>query len=117
MKTEVVYIQGLDKEITFLIGQNKNDNFDIIDMADSEDLWFHANNISSCHVVACLPEDIDKKDLKYIIKTGASLCKNNTNKLKILKDVEIVYTQIKNIVKTSTVGCVEIKNEKFIRIK
>jgi predicted ribosome quality control (RQC) complex YloA/Tae2 family protein len=116
MKTEIVYIQGLDREITFYIGQNQNENFDVIDMGDSEDLWFHANNISSCHVVASLPEDIDKKDLKYIIKTGALLCKNNTNKLKTLKNIEIVYTQIKNITKTSTAGCVEIKKSKIIEI-
>lgn len=116
MKTEILFLQGLNREITFYIGENKNDNFDVIDMGDDEDLWFHANEISSCHVVVNIPKDIKNKEKKYIIKAGALLCKKYTNKLKSLNDVEIVYTQIKNIEKTQTPGCVKIKNEKKIII-
>jgi len=116
MKTEKLFIQGLNREITFYIGQNQNENFDIIDMGESEDLWFHANNISSCHVVANVPVDLNKKDLKYIIKMGALICKINTNKLKSIKNVEIVYTNIKNITKLSTPGSVNVSNQKYIKI-
>jgi predicted ribosome quality control (RQC) complex YloA/Tae2 family protein len=112
MKTEILFVQGLNREITFYVGQNKNENFDVIDNGEEEDIWFHANNISSCHVVASVPSDISKKDKKYIIKTGALLCKNNTNKLKNIKNTEIIYTQIKNIEKTNVPGCVIIKNDK-----
>jgi predicted ribosome quality control (RQC) complex YloA/Tae2 family protein len=115
MKIEKVLIQGLDKEITFIIGKNKSENFEVIDMGGENDLWFHANDISSCHVVCLLSDpDIDKKDLRYIIKTGALLCKNNTNKLKSMKNVEIIYTQIKNITKTDIEGCVLTQNTKSI---
>ena len=115
MKIEKVLIQGLDKEITFIIGKNKSENFEVIDMGGENDLWFHANDISSCHVVCLLSEtDVDKKDLRYIIKTGALLCKNNTNKLKSMKNVEIIYTQIKNITKTEIEGCVLTQNTKSI---
>lgn len=115
MKIEKVLIQGLDKEITFIIGKNKSENFEVIDMGGENDLWFHANDISSCHVVCLLSDpDIDKKDLRYIIKTGALLCKNNTNKLKSMKNVEIIYTQIKNITKTDIDGCVLTQNTKSI---
>lgn len=116
MKTKNLFIQGLNREITFHIGQSKEDNFKIIDMGKQDDLWFHANNESSCHVVAILPEDISKKDLKYIIKIGALLCKTNTNKLKLLSDIEIIYTQIKNVNKTSVPGCVKITDKKIIVI-
>jgi len=116
MKTENLFIQGLNRAITFYIGKNKNENFDVIDKGSSDDLWFHANDVSSCHVVGIIPDDINKKDLKYIIKMGALLCKMNTNKLKSLDDVEILYTQIKNIEKTNTPGCVKIKNTKIIKI-
>jgi hypothetical protein len=58
--------------------------------------------------------DIDKKELRYVIKTGALLCKNNTNKLKSIKNVEIIYTQIKNITKTDIDGCVLTQNVKTI---
>ena len=115
MKTEKILIQGLDKEITFIIGKNKSENFDVIDMGAENDLWFHANDISSCHVVCLLSDtDVDKKDLRYVIKTGALLCKNNTNKLKSMKNVEIIYTQIKNITKTEIEGCVLTQNTKSI---
>jgi predicted ribosome quality control (RQC) complex YloA/Tae2 family protein len=115
MKIEKILIQGLDREITFIIGKNKIDNFAVIDMGSENDLWFHAKDITSCHVVCLLSDtDIDKKDLRYIIKTGALLCKNNTNKLKSMKNVEIIYTQIKNITKTNVEGCVLTQNSKSI---
>ena len=116
MKTENIYIQALKKELVFYIGRNQSENFEIIDKCTLNDLWFHANNISSCHVVGIIPEDISKKDKKYIIKIGASLCKKYTKKLKPLNDVEIVYTQLKNIEKTSVLGCVNITNSKIIII-
>lgn len=116
MKTETIFIQGLNKTITFYIGKSQEENFDVIDMGNSNDIWFHSNNISSCHIVASIPSNIDKKDLKYIIKMGAYLCKINTNKLKSLKNVEFIYTNIKNIEKTDVLGCVKATNTKLIII-
>lgn len=114
MKIENILIKPLKREITFYVGKNQNDNFEVIDKGKSEDLWFHAKDISSCHVVCDLPNDIDKKDLRYIITVGALLCKSNTNKLKSLKNVNIVYTQIKNVTKTDVDGCVLTQNVKTI---
>lgn len=116
MKTENLFLQGLNREITFYIGQNKNENFDVIDKGEPDDLWFHANQISSCHVVAIIPKDITHKEIKYIIKAGALLCKKYTNKLKSSTDIEIIYTEIKNIEKTQYIGCVKIVNQKKIII-
>ena len=115
MKEESIFIQALDREILFYIGKSQKENFAVIDMGSENDLWFHAKDITSCHVVCLLSDtDIDKKDLRYIIKTGALLCKNNTNKLKSMKNVEIIYTQIKNITKTKIPGCVETQNVKTV---
>ena len=114
MKTETLFLKGLNREITFYIGQHKHENFDVIDKGDPDDLWFHANEISSCHVVANIPKDISNKELKYIIKAGAILCKKYTNKLKSLTDVEIIYTEVRNIEKTQYSGCVKIINQKKI---
>ena len=110
MKTETIFIKALKREVTFHIGKKQEENFDVIDKGSEDDLWFHAKDNSSSHVVCNLPDDIDKKELRYIITAGALLCKNNTNKLKSLKNVEINYTQIKNIIKTSIPGCVQIQN-------
>jgi predicted ribosome quality control (RQC) complex YloA/Tae2 family protein len=114
MKTETILIQAIKREITFHIGKNKNENFEVIDNATNDDLWFHAKDIASCHVVCELPDDINKKELSYIIKVGALLCKNNTNKLTSLKNVEIIYTKIKNVIKTSIPGCVITQNTKTV---
>jgi predicted ribosome quality control (RQC) complex YloA/Tae2 family protein len=116
MKTEVVFLEGLERDITFYIGQNKNENFDVINKGNPEDLWFHAQNISSCHVVAIIPNDISKSDRRYIIKVGALLCKKHTNKLASMNCVEIVYTEVKNLEKTKVPGCVKIFKQKTITI-
>ena len=83
MQEKKIYFTELDQEITFYIGKNKNDNNDVIDMGDPDDLWFHAKDISSCHVVAIIPvnEDFTKEELMKIIVCGAKLCKENTAKL------------------------------------
>ena len=114
MKTETIFIQALKREILFHIGKNQNENFKVIDMGSEDDLWFHAKDESSCHVVCEIPDDIDKKELQSIIKTGALLCKNNTHKLTSLSNVAIIYTQIKHITKTKTPGCVLTQNTKTI---
>jgi predicted ribosome quality control (RQC) complex YloA/Tae2 family protein len=114
MKTENVFIQTLNREIVFHIGKNQYENFDIIDNNDPNDIWFHAKDDSSCHVVCKLPNDIEKRDLRYIIKIGALLCKTNTNKLKNIINVPIIYTKLKNITKTEIVGCVKTQNTKTI---
>lgn len=114
MKTENIFINGLKREIIFYIGKNQSENFEVIDKGTNDDLWFHAADVSSCHVVCQVPLDIDKKGLRYIIITGALLCKNNTNKLKTMKNVNIVYTKIRNIVKTDVPGCVVTKDTKVV---
>ena len=114
MKTETLFIQGLNREITFHIGQHKSENFDVIDLGSPDDLWFHVSTESSCHVVAIIPENTSKKDRRYIIKAGAILCKKYTNKLHCANNVEIIYTEVKHIEKTQYVGCVKISNGKKI---
>lgn len=116
MKTEVLFLEGLDRDITFYIGRNKNENFDVINKGKPSDIWFHAHGVSSCHVVAIIPNDISKTDRKYIIKAGALLCKKYTNKLSSINGVEIGYTEIENIQKTKTPGCVKISSQKTIKI-
>jgi len=71
MKLETIFIKELNRKINFYIGKSKVENFDVIDKGNPNDLWFHANNNSSCHVIAIIPLEIkEKKQLKYIIKTN-----------------------------------------------
>ena len=117
MKKVVIYFDDIDREITYLVGKNKHDNFNIIDVSNPDDIWFHANHVSSCHVILQLPSDInDKKILKALIKKGAALCKQNTQKLINEKNVEIIYTFLRNVTKTKVSGCVTTKNTKTINV-
>ena len=61
MKTEIVFINALKREVIFYIGKNQSENFEVIDKGANDDLWFHAADVSSCHVVCQVPMDIDKK--------------------------------------------------------
>ena len=92
-----------DEEIIYLVGTNSKDNFDVIDRASENDIWFHAKQIPSCHVVALLPPDINihgnKKLKQKIIVQGCVLCKQHTNSIKDLSNVEMVITNVSNLIK------------------
>lgn len=116
IRNKEIYIPKIKLNIKFLIGKNATDNFNIIDKSNENDLWFHINDSPSCHVIACIHEyNIDKKDLKYIIKQGGIICKQYS-KYKSDKNVEIIYTSIKNIQKTNIIGTVLTQNTKSILI-
>lgn len=110
MKTESVFISRLNQSVTYHIGQNAKDNFAVIDSAESpQDIWFHAADESSCHVVCLIPLAMDKKVRHLIIKQGALLCKINTPKLRAMKNAEIIYTEINNVKKTHIDGQVSLE--------
>lgn len=116
MKIIEVYFDNLKIKIKYYIGKNKQDNFNIIDVCNPNDIWFHINNHSSCHVIACIPDNIIDKDINCIVKTGGSLCKQNTNKYKLVKDkIEIMWTYLKNVKKTHIIGCVIAENINIIK--
>lgn len=110
MKIESMFISRFNQSVTYHIGQNAKDNFAVIDSAESPlDIWFHAAEESSCHVVCLVPEAIDKKMRHLIIKQGALLCKIHTPKLRAIKHAEIIYTEIANVKKTPVDGQVSLE--------
>lgn len=115
MKTEVVYFSQLNEDIEFLIGKNSEDNFNIIDISSPNDIWFHLNDYPSCHVIAKVPDKIDRRNIKFIIKKGALLCKENS-KYKSNKNLDIIYTKVKNVKKTNILGTVTTTGTKIITI-
>jgi predicted ribosome quality control (RQC) complex YloA/Tae2 family protein len=115
MKLLQFYIENINKTINFKVGSNANDNFLVIDSSNPTDLWFHVSDYPSAHVIAEISNDTSKKDLKYIIKKGAVICKQYS-KYSNQKNLEITYTQISNVKKTNIAGKVNITNEKNIII-
>lgn len=101
-------------EYIIQIGKNKNDNFDIIDQAKSTDIWFHIEQMASCHVILKTHEKM--RDIPHqVIKRCAYLCKINS-KAKTLKSCNISYTTIDNVIKTDIIGEVNIKNYKTVSV-
>jgi predicted ribosome quality control (RQC) complex YloA/Tae2 family protein len=113
MKEETVYFD--DIVVVYYIGTNAMDNFAVIDKGSPDDYWFHAKDVSSCHVIAKIVEETNKKVLRTIIKKGCLLCKENTSKLKTLNNIEFVYTKVQNVTKTKIPGLVTMTSvEKLI---
>jgi predicted ribosome quality control (RQC) complex YloA/Tae2 family protein len=113
MREEIVYFDNVP--VIYYIGTNAADNFLTIDMGAPDDYWFHAKNVSSCHVVVKMPEGYEEGiNLRSVIKRGALICKQNTSKLKSLQDVEFIYTNVKYVTKTKIPGLVTLTNQKTI---
>jgi len=109
MKTQVIYIPSIKCDVTFTIGQNAEDNDAIIDAALPNDLWFHVDNKPSCHVIASVPEGIERSQIKYIVSQGAVLCKKHSYPSE--KKLPILFTRVKNIQKTIKPGQVFIPDD------
>lgn len=97
---------------TIQIGQNALDNWNIIDDANENDIWFHVENYPSCHIIL---KSGDKKPHKCVIKYCAFLCKSYS-KYKSQKNIVICYTKISNVTKGDKIGLVNICNSKTITI-
>ena len=117
MRFEDIFFTQIGRNIMFSVGSNALENFSIIDDSKENDIWFHVKDYSSCHVIASIPEDLKltKKDLRYIIKQGALLCKKYS-KYSNVKDLDIIYTSIDNVKKTDVIGSVLTSNLKNIQI-
>lgn len=101
--------------VDYFIGKSAKENFEIIDNAHGHHLWFHVEGEPSGHVIAEIPETLDRKNIKYILKQGAVLCKQHS-KFKSAKNVDIVYTRVDQIQKTDKIGSVLAQNAKIVTI-
>ena len=111
MKNVIHTFPNISTNIQYSIGCNAQENAYLIDLANRTDLWFHAQDFPSCHVIAYVPRmKLTKKQTMTIIKMGCMLCKRHTNKLKNEKQLEINYTEIKNITKSDKEGTVFTSN-------
>jgi predicted ribosome quality control (RQC) complex YloA/Tae2 family protein len=118
MKVAVETLSSIPVEIVYYIGRSQSENFAVIDLGAPEDIWFHVAGEASCHVVAAIPDDqkFNKKQMLTILKRGALLCKQHTNKVAKSKDVEITYAPVKNVHKTDTPGKVIVNHSKSIYV-
>lgn len=139
MRIVTRYIDSCNETFIYKVGRNAKNNYEIIDESHPQDIWFHLSNDSSCHVIAVLNldhynsihndvNDTEKMNIRYnfklddlntkqksqIIKQGALICKQYSNKYKSQKNVEVIYTNIENVCKTNRVGTVLTTKTKSI---
>lgn len=112
MKEEI--FQHRSSEYIIWIGENKHDNFEMIDQSSTTDIWFHVESIPSCHVILKTSEKM-RNIPNQVIKRCAYLCKLNS-KTRNQPVSRIMYTTIDNIRKTNVVGTVEVNKYKTIDI-
>jgi len=98
-----------NKDYTLYIGKNALGNEEIINLAHPDSLWFHLEDISSCHIILENRGDKIKKDCLRKIGKMLYLYKKNTPKY-----TKIIYTEIKNIKLTNDIGTVKIVNIRYL---
>lgn len=95
----------VEDDITYKLGRNAKENFELIDDAQDanpEYWWFHLEDHPSGHCVI-YAETITNQ----MVAHAANLVKQYS-KLKADKKAKVVYTQIKHVKKTKTIGQVQL---------
>ena len=106
-----VFFNRLGISVTYWIGQDAKDNFDILDQASSSDLWFHVYNEPSCHVIAHLPGQLDRDDLQCIRTRGAVICREHSKKSSSTK---IMCAKVEDLTKGTRVGQVSVQKYRLL---
>lgn len=106
--TETILID--DKEYTIYIGKNAYGNEEIIKLCHQESIWFHFDNISSAHII--LESHGDDIPKRYINLVAGKLF---DYKRSAPPNSKVIYTQVKNVKLTKTLGSVITKNTKTIK--
>lgn len=101
MKEVKLLDENLKKEFVIKIGKNAQENWNLLDIANENDYFFHLSSFPSCYVILENKENFILSD--DIIEKTANLCKENT-KYRHLKNIKVDVTQIKNVKKGENVG-------------
>jgi predicted ribosome quality control (RQC) complex YloA/Tae2 family protein len=81
---------------TIKVGENAQENWDIIGEAGNSDIWFHVDKFPSCHVILETDSTQLKKLHRSVIRYCADLCKEGS-KQKNCKKLSIIYTEVRNV--------------------
>jgi len=114
MKVENIEFQ--DIIYTIWVGENAQDNWNIISAANQNDIWFHLSNFPSAHVIIKIPDNFKLKFIpKQLYYKCASICKVDSKYCNI-KKVKVIYTEIKHVTKGDKVGSVHTTRTKELTI-
>ena len=96
------------------VGENAQDNWNLLDQSASNYVLFHLSSFSSCYLVLETSYNILTDIPLDIIKKSAELCKNKT-KYKNMTDIKVDYTFCNNIKKGDTIGEIIYKSNKKVK--
>ncbi|KAH7395169.1 hypothetical protein DE146DRAFT_99024 [Phaeosphaeria sp. MPI-PUGE-AT-0046c] len=100
------------------VGKDKVENEELIKHGWDEDVWFHADNLSSAHIYVRLPEGEDwEKMTKELLVDCAQLTKANSIEGNKKDNVTVVYTPWSNLKKDGSmaVGQVGFKDQRKVK--
>lgn len=88
----------------FQIGENANDNWDILKKSKQNWIWFHLDNFPSPYVILTEPIKSLKKNSNFrdLINHGCLLCKENSKYSN--QKVKVIWTTCKNVSFGNTPG-------------
>jgi predicted ribosome quality control (RQC) complex YloA/Tae2 family protein len=89
------------------VGLNAEQNTALVKQSSQKDIWFHAKEFSSCHVVLHYKVKMKKIPKQDIVKC-AELVKKWTNKLSNMYRVKVMYCPIKYVRLTDKPGTVTL---------
>ena len=114
MKQEIFDFNG--RNYLIRIGQNKEENFVILDESNENDIWFHVDKQPSSHVILTNHDNEKINSIpRQVIKRCAYLCKINS-KAKKMKICDIMYSYVRNVIKTDIIGLVNVTEYKLIDV-
>ena len=108
--------------VKFYVGQSAKENWELLDKANQTNIWFHLDSFKSPYVIMCCSIDILEElqntsenipSVDHFLYYGANLCKEYS-KYKYLKDIKVMYTDIKNVSKGTKLGEAIIKGKRKI---
>ena len=111
MKSIIIYVEENDKEYTICVGENKNENDEIIKMSNQDDTWFHLDNISGPHII--LKNNGDRIPKRYLNNIAGLFSQYKSN---LPHRYNVIYTLIKNVKLTNIQGQVNVTNTKLIKM-
>jgi predicted ribosome quality control (RQC) complex YloA/Tae2 family protein len=108
-------IEIIKEDNIYKLGRNAVENFELIDNSYPEDWWFHLEDFPSGHcVISSIKNELFECSNEMKIFAGNLIIQYS--KAKNINKVKIIFTQIKNLVKTKTVGQVIVKNGNYFTI-
>ena len=106
----------LEDLLIFTAGKNATENQTLLIAAEPTDLWFHVANVPSSHLIVKINDlKLTKIQKKKIITRAAILLKSISKQNNISK-LEIIYTNVDNVMLTDIDGLVNIVKFKSIVI-